>query len=74
MEALFADIKLSQIVSTIFYSFLGLALFMICFFIMEKFTHFSLHKEIVDEQNTAVAMIISAFLIAMGLILAAVID
>ena len=40
---------------------------------MEKLTHFSIHKEIIDEHNTAVAMIISAFLIAMGLILAAVI-
>lgn len=74
MEALFADIKLSQIVSTVFYSFLGLGLFIICFYVMEKFTDFSIHKEIVEEHNTAVAMIISAFLIAMGLILAAVID
>lgn len=73
MEALFADIKLSQILSTVFYSFLGLGLFMVCFLVMEKVTHFSLHKEIVEEKNTAVAMIISAFLLAMGLILAAVI-
>ena len=73
MEVIFADIKLSQVVSTIFYSFLGLGLFIVCFFVMEKITHFSIHKEIIDEHNTAVAMIISAFLIAMGLILAAVI-
>lgn len=73
METLFADIKLAQIISTVFYSFLGLLLFVASFFIMEKLTPFSLRKEILEHQNTGVAMIISAFLIAMGLILAAVI-
>ena len=51
MEAIFADIKLSQVVSTVFYSFLGLGLFIVCFFVMEKLTHFSIHKEIIDEHN-----------------------
>jgi uncharacterized membrane protein YjfL (UPF0719 family) len=74
METLFADIKLAQVISTIFYSFLGLLLFIVGFFIVEILTPFSLRKEILEQQNTGVAMIISAFLIAMGLILAAVID
>lgn len=73
MEALFADIHLSQVISTIFYSFLGLGLFIACFYIAEKFTRFSIHKEIIDEHNSAMAIVIAAFLIAMGLILSAVI-
>lgn len=71
---LFADIKIAQVISTIFYSALGFGLFVLALWMMEKLTHFSIKKEIVEEQNVSMGIVIGAFLIAVGIILAAVID
>lgn len=73
METLIADVKLSQIVSTIVYAALGFVLFLISLWIMEKLTHFSIRKEIVEEHNTSLAIVLGAFYIAMALIIAAVV-
>ena len=73
MEILFADIKLSQILSTIVYGVLGFLLFLGSLWIMEKMTPFSIRKEIVEEHNTSLAIVLGAFYIAMALIISAVV-
>ena len=73
MEILFADIKLGQILSTIVYGVLGFLLFLTSLWVMEKVTHFSIRKEIIEEHNMSLAIVLGAFYIAMGLIISAVV-
>ncbi len=73
MEILFADLKISQVVSTIVYGLLGFMLFLVSLWIIEKLTPFSIRKEIIDEHNTSLAILLGAFYIAMGLIVSAVV-
>ncbi len=62
-----------QLVLTLVYSAVGLAVFAAAFFIFEKITPFSIRKEIEDDQNTALAIIFGAVLIGLAIIIAAAI-
>ncbi len=73
MEILFSDLKIGQVISTIVYGMLGFLLFLVILWIIEKLTPFSVRKEIIDEHNTSLAILLGAFYIAMGLIIAAVV-
>ncbi len=73
MEILFSDLKISQVVSTVVYGLLGFLLFLVSLWIIEKLTPFSVRKEIIDEHNTSLAILLGAFYIAIGLIIAAVV-
>ena len=73
MEILFSDLNISQVVSTIVYGLLGFLLFLVSLWIIEMLTPFSIRKEIIDEHNTSLAILLGAFYIAMGLIVAAVV-
>ena len=73
MEILFAEIKLGQVVSTMVYGLLGFLLFLATLWIMEKLTHFSIRKQIVEEKNMSLAIVLGSFYIAMGLIVSAVV-
>ena len=73
MEILFAEIKLGQVVSTMVYGLLGFLLFLTTLWIMEKLTHFSIRKQIVEEKNLSLAIVLGSFYIAMGLIVSAVV-
>ncbi len=69
----FDAILISEVLATIIYTVLGLALFIGCFWFIDKITHFSLEKEIIDEHNNAVAILMGAVAIALAIIIAAVI-
>ena len=73
MEILFAEIKLGQVISTMVYGLLGFLLFLATLWIMEKLTHFSIRKQIVEEKNLSLAIVLGSFYIAMGLIVSAVV-
>lgn len=66
-------IIISEVVATIFYTLLGLALFILCFKVIDWLTPFSLEKELAEHQNTAVAIILGSTAIAMAILIAAVI-
>ncbi|MEZ5848197.1 MAG: DUF350 domain-containing protein [Geminicoccaceae bacterium] len=66
-------IRLAEVVATIFYTFLGFGLFLACFWVLEKITHFSIQKEIVDEHNTSLAILMGSAAIALALIIGNVI-
>lgn len=72
MDVLFSDISLAQVVSTIVYAILGLVLFLLSFWVLEKLTHFSIRDEIVEDQNISLGIIIAGYFIAIALILSAV--
>jgi len=50
---------------------IGMIIFGVAFAIISKVTPFSIRKEIEDDQNTALAVIIGAVMISLGIIVAA---
>jgi uncharacterized membrane protein YjfL (UPF0719 family) len=56
------------------YTIIGLALFGLAFFIMGKATPFSLRKEIEEDQNVALAIVIASVIIGIALIIVAAIS
>jgi putative membrane protein len=59
------------LVSTLAFSIIGLLLFSLAFWIMEKATPFSVRKEIEEDQNTALAIVIASVIIGIALIVSA---
>ncbi|MEM6638921.1 MAG: DUF350 domain-containing protein [Pseudomonadota bacterium] len=64
---------LVEIVSTIIYVFIGIALLCISWLIVEWITPFSLRREIEKEKNLAIAVLMGALFLALSIIIAAVI-
>ena len=58
---------------TLIYLFTGLVIFLLFIILLEKFTPWSLQKELIEDENVALAIIIWAVFIAIGLIIAAAI-
>jgi uncharacterized membrane protein YjfL (UPF0719 family) len=61
------------LVSALAFSALGIMLFALAFLIIVKVTPFSLRKEIEDDQNTALAIIIASVIIGIALIVSSAI-
>ena len=53
------------------YTAAGLLLFALAFFVMGKVTPFSIRKEIEDDQNVALAIVIGSVIIGIALIIVA---
>jgi putative membrane protein len=62
------------VVSTAVFAGIGLAVFAIAFWLMVKIAPFSVKKEIEEDQNTALAVIIAGVLIGISLIIAAAVS
>lgn len=62
------------VVSTAVFAGIGLAVFAIAFWLMVKIAPFSVKKEIEDDQNTALAVIMAGVLIGISLIIAAAVS
>lgn len=58
---------------SILYALIGVLVFLICFVIVDKLTPYRLWTQIVDEKNVALAIVVGAIAIAIGLIVAAAI-
>jgi len=56
---------------SILYALIGVGVFWICFVIVDKLTPYDLWDEIVDKKNVALAIVVGAMCIAIGLIVAA---
>jgi uncharacterized membrane protein YjfL (UPF0719 family) len=61
------------LISTAAFTFLGLVLFAIAFVIIVKITPFSIRKEIEDDQNTSLAILIASVILGIALIVSAAI-
>lgn len=62
------------IVTTAIFTAFGLLVFGIAYIIIVKATPFSIRKEIEEDQNTALAVVIGAVIIGISLIIAAAIQ
>jgi hypothetical protein len=60
-----------QLIATLAFTILGLLLFALAFWIIGKVTPFSIRKELEEDQNTAIAIVIAAIIIGIALIVSA---
>ena len=65
------DFHPGYLVNAIVYATLGILIFVIAFAIIDKATPYHLWKEIVEEKNLALAVLIGAMSIGMCIIIAA---
>ncbi len=68
------DAQLIQFFETIVYVIMGMVVFGIGFFIFNKITPFSIRKEIEEDQNTSLAIIIGSVILGLAIIIAAAIS
>ena len=66
-------INLSYVVNAVLYSFIGVLTFWVCFRLMNRLAPFLLWKEIIEEHNTALAIIVGAMSLGICIIIAAAI-
>jgi uncharacterized membrane protein YjfL (UPF0719 family) len=62
--------ELKYILASIVYSFIGIVILAISFWIFEKITPEDIWKEIAHKQNIALAIVSAAFIIAIAIIIA----
>ena len=65
------DQLLNLVVTTLVFSLVGILLFAVAFVIIVKIAPFSTRKEIEEDQNTALAILIGSVIIGISLIVAA---
>ena len=63
----------THLLAAIVFSLVGVAVLGVCFFLMNKLSPFSIKKEIEEDQNVALAVIMGAVIIGMSIIIAAAI-
>jgi len=73
MEYLVSPDFVSHVLAALIFALIGLVFFAIAFVIMAKVTPFSVHKEIEEDQNTALAIIMASVIIGIALIIGAAI-
>jgi len=61
----------SNLLNALLYSALGIVVFVLAFFLIDKFTPYHLWKEIVEDKNVALAILIGSMSIGMCIIIAA---
>jgi uncharacterized membrane protein YjfL (UPF0719 family) len=64
-------LKPGVVAGSIMYALIGVAIFWVCFVIVDKLTPYDLWSEIVEKKNVALAIVVGAMCIAIGLIVAA---
>lgn len=70
---MFEAIILAEFVSMLFYTFVGMLLLWIAYKIIDIVTPFPIIKEIEEDQNTSLAVLIGSVFLSMSIIIAAVI-
>ena len=58
---------------SILYALIGVVIFWLCFWLIDKVTPADLWAEIVEKQNRALAMVVAAMCLGIGIIVAAAI-
>lgn len=59
---------------TLGYTFMGLLAFALAFFVVVKVTPFSLRKEIEEDHNVALAIVLAAVILGVAMIVAATVQ
>ncbi|MEF7615086.1 DUF350 domain-containing protein [Aquincola sp. MAHUQ-54] len=67
----FEWLRPAAVFGSLLYALIGVLVFWICFVIIDKLTPYDLWAEIVERKNTALAIVVGAMCIAIGLIVSA---
>ncbi len=59
----------NQLLTTLAFSGMGLAVFAFAFFLMEVITPFSIRKELEEKHNTALAVVLASVIVGVSLII-----
>ena len=65
--------NIKYILASVVYSFIGIAILMISFWVIEKITPENLWKEILVNKNNALAIMAAGFMLAIAIIIASAI-
>jgi len=66
-----ADFHPGNLLNAAIYAILGIVIFIVCFFLLDKMTPYHLWREIVEDKNIALAILIGAISLGMCIIIAA---
>ena len=75
-KELFMDMELIKpgaILASLLFALIGVAVFWLCFVIIDKITPYDLWAEIVEKQNRALALVVAAMCLGISIIVAAAI-
>lgn len=64
-------LKPEVILGSTMYAVIGVVIFWLCFIIVDKITPYKLWEELVEHKNVALAIVVGAMCIAIGLIVSA---
>lgn len=73
MDTLISELHFAPILSTVVYSLIGIIIFGLAFLVLDKLTPYSIHKEIGEDHNVALGVIIGSMMIALAIIISAAI-
>ena len=65
---------MEQIGITLIYTILGLLVFIVSLLVIEVLTKFSINKKIIDEGNIALAIVLAAIIMSLGMIISSAIQ
>ncbi len=65
---------LANLINALVFSLLGIFVFVVAFFLLDKLTPYHLWKEIVHEHNVALAILVGALSIGICMIIAAAVQ
>ncbi|HTW65016.1 MAG TPA: DUF350 domain-containing protein [Bryobacteraceae bacterium] len=68
------NLDLHALLNAVVYSILGILIFVIAFVLIDKLTPYHLWKEIVEDKNIALAILIGALSIGLCMIIAAAVQ
>ncbi len=67
-------LDLPQLLGALIYSLIGIGLFGLAFFIIVKVAPFSIRKEIEEDQNTSLGIIIGAVIVGIAMIISSAVQ
>ena len=70
---MFWETQQGHMVASVVYSFIGVAIFAVAFIVMEKIAPFSLRKELAEDDNVAVGVVLGSIVIGLSIIIASAI-
>ena len=68
---MFWETQQGHMVASVVYSLIGVAIFAIAFLLMERIAPFSLRKELAEDDNVAVGIVLGSIMIGISIIIAA---
>ncbi|MFL5355484.1 DUF350 domain-containing protein [Archangium sp.] len=74
MGVLAVVVNLNNLVASLVYSLVGLAVFVAGLFVFRLIMPFDVHKEIEVDQNTSLGIVMGSFIIGLAIIVAAAIS